>query len=75
MLICNLIVRFSIYIYLLLSCFYFNLSFCVFYIAFSLFLSGGVFLSFSDLRSLMVFVLFAAVGVFVYLYGLPGRDR
>lgn len=32
-------------------------------------------MTFSDLRSLMVFVLFAAVGVFVYLYGLPGRDR
>lgn len=32
-------------------------------------------MTFADLRSLMVFVLFAAVGVFVYLYCLPGRDR
>lgn len=32
-------------------------------------------MTFADLRSLMIFVLFAAVGVIIYLYGLPGRDR
>lgn len=42
---------------------------------FYFFFLGVSLLSFSVLRSTMVLVLIAAVGVLFYLYGLPGRDR